>query len=260
MVWSAPVERNVTGSIPVREIKIMSEEQNLCYNCSKEFKSLSKHWSMSTNCSYPNFSSEQIEILTGVVMGDGCVDRHSSKNWNIICSNIKREYLEYLCDKLENFSRQVRVGKTAKQSAQSSRFVDEPEQDNYNTIYRWQTISHPEINDKFDWAVNGNKTFPKNINLSSTVLTNWYCCDGHFENPPERIRISMSNESENKDKIESYFADSGLPKPSGYNEINRDDGSSRCGAYWTKADTNELFSYMNEPIPGFEYKWPERFK
>ena len=35
-----------------------------------------------------------------------------------------------------------------------------------------------------------------------------------------------------------------------------DDSRRGCNARWTVDESKELFDYMGDPLPGFEYKWP----
>jgi hypothetical protein len=70
-----------------------------------------------------------------------------------------------------------------------------------------------------------------------------------MSNNSATVVIYTSNEIENKQKIESYFKRSGIPKPVNWMDY---------GMYWDKSDSIELLKYMGEPLPGFEYKWDVR--
>lgn len=70
----------------------------------------------------------------------------------------------------------------------------------------------------------------------------------------------MSNEFEHTDKIDVIFGNVGLPSPNNYVMYERKDGSIDCTAHFTVDQSEELWDYMGEPVPGFEYKWPESFK
>jgi hypothetical protein len=62
----------------------------------------------------------------------------------------------------------------------------------------------------------------------------------------------MSNESENTGKVESYFEEAGIPTPDRWNI-----SELVCNACWNKDGSEELFEYMEGPVTGYEYKWPE---
>lgn len=61
----------------------------------------------------------------------------------------------------------------------------------------------------------------------------------------------MLNEKNNTDKIESYFT-----TYCGVNKFHWDESENRCDLVFTVDTTEKLFDYMGEPLPGFEYKWP----
>jgi len=70
----------------------------------------------------------------------------------------------------------------------------------------------------------------------------------------------MSNEIENTNKVSEYFSNIGLPKPSNYSISKRNSVTKNCNAVWTVEDSQKLFDYMGEPLPDFEYKWPEEYR
>jgi len=70
----------------------------------------------------------------------------------------------------------------------------------------------------------------------------------------------MANEIENTEKVGQMFENVGLPSPSNYNISERKDGSETCNAQFTVDQSKELWEYMGEPLPDFEYKWPRRFR
>jgi len=99
--------------------------------------------------------------------------------------------------------------------------------------------------------------WPEKIELTPTVLKHWYCGDGNWNNGScnNSIQISMANEKENTDKITQMFINVGLPAPSNYNISGK-----RCAAQFTVEQSKELWEYMGEPLPDFEYKWPEQYR
>lgn len=226
-----------------------------CHDCGKWYKKLGTHWSQST-CSYPEVSKRCLDILTGVVMGDGWVDR--DKNHCRVCVSVTRkEYLDFLDKELGVLSCGVSLSKTSKESANLSGGSESHHKD----IYRLTSICHPQF-DKFGkWYSSGKKVWPKNIKLTPETLKNWYCCDGHYKNSSNDnyITISMSSEKKNRKKVKKYFSQSNIPEPKfniGKNTINGKE-IDKCIARWTVDESKELWEYMGEPLPGFEYKWPE---
>lgn len=232
---------------------------NICHSCDNEFERLSSHWARSSDCTHPKISAKQKEVLTGVLMGDGSVDR-SSNNPRFSCSSVQKEYLEYLDSLFPIIGLGVKLHRTAEQCVErdiDSGFNKSAKEENYSDIYRWRTMCHPDIQQFSNWYNSGEKSFPKQLSLTPTILKHWYCCDGSYADGVRNvIEIGVSNEIDEKDKIKSMFQDSGLGEPS-WNICkragNRDGMNGKI--YFSSKSTDRLFDYMGEPLPGFEYKW-----
>jgi hypothetical protein len=230
-----------------------------CPTCGEKYSKLGLHWFKSSSCSFPDFSDEQYEIITGVVMGDGCVEKRN-KNPNLQCQMISREYLKYLDRKFGCFSRGVTLHRTSEEGYRMNKesgFSPNAVKKDYSDLYRWRSRSHPNLQEFSDWYSTGKKVWPEDIELTPTVLKHWYCGDGHWDNSDShnRIKISMNNESENKNKVGNIFQDVGLPRPSNYNESQRN-----CLAVFTADQSHRLWEYMGDPLPDFEYKWPPEYR
>lgn len=219
-----------------------------CPSCNNNYNQLGQHWSKDNECR-PNILKENKEILTGILMGDGSVVGKDSGNPSIKIQMNNKEYLEYLSESCgwlftQNIS------------------------DSQQKTFTIRTVSHPEISEFADWYSSGEKVFPNDIDLSPTVLKHWFVCDGskNFssgESANPRIILYMSNEHKNTDKIDSYFGYVGLPKPSNYVIREREryynnETHIACSAQFTVEQSRELWSYMGEPLPGFERKWPNQ--
>jgi len=234
-----------------------------CTQCGNTYEQVGIHWSQSS-CSYPNFSKHQREIITGLVMGDGYVD-NSGNNPYLNVKMISPNYLKYIDSQFKIFGNGVRLSITAEESAKQNRdngFSPNAKAENYSDKYRWQSMRHPELKEFREWYSTGNKIWPANIELTPTVLKHWYCGDGCWDNTGgnNRITIAISNESENTEKINSIFKNVGLPCPKRYKKYKRDSGSVKCDAVFTVDQSKKLWEYMGEPLPDFEYKWPEEYK
>jgi len=234
-----------------------------CGNCGEEFGQLGKHWAYSTSCSHPKLSKKQKEVVTGLLMSDGTVSTNPNDKSNprLQCKMINKKFLEYIdkeiFPKLGLGVKKTRTAKESLKDLEERRFRTTGDLENYNDIYSWQTRRLPDFRIFYDWYSSGEKIFPEDIKLTSKVLKYWYVGDGSYnkKNGKRHIQIAMSNERENKDKIETYFKEAGLPEPNSWNENKREDGSLRCSAVWNVSESKELLNYMGEPIKGFGYKW-----
>jgi len=231
---------------------------DVCQQCGNEYKSIGQHWSQNSSCSHPSFTNYQKEIITGLLMGDGSIN-NCGKNPYIRVGVISPNYLEYVSDQFGVLGGEVCLRQTAEESAKHDRdrgFSPNAKKENYSDVYFWQSMCHPELQKFADWYSSGKKVWPADIELTPTVLKHWYCGDGYWDNNHynNHIRIAMANEIDNTDKVDQMFRNVGLPVPSNY-AISE----SNCVATFTVEQSKELWKYMGEPLPDFEYKWPERF-
>jgi len=209
-------------------------ETDICDGCGNEYKSIGKHWCRS-DCDYPNITYKQHQVITGLLMGDGYVEsRNTPRLRATMVSNNYLQYLENLFGKLSNGVK-----------------LSEKGNEKYQDKYTW-SISHPSLQKYRDWYNSGKKVWPEDLILTPTVLKHWYCGDGTKHR--NTIVIAMWNENERTKKVSNIFERSGLPSPSNYN-INQE--KSVCDAQFTVDQSKELWKYMGEPLPDFEYKWPQ---
>jgi hypothetical protein len=226
-----------------------------CPECGEKYDKLGNHWQYRPS-HRPKITQKQLEIVKGLLMGDGCI-YHKSKNAHLETDMTSINYLKYLNDVFGSLSNGVELHKTNGEAAKRDRnsgFNPKAKKENYSDLYRFKTRSHPKFNEFREWYSSGEKVWPEDIELTPTVLKHWYVGDGcHVnENQSSYIKISMMNESKNINKVIKYFSNSGLPKPSNHNIQE-----NSCGVFWTVEDSYKLWDYMGEPLPDFEYKWPE---
>jgi len=183
-------------------------------------------------------------------MGDGCISRPGTNPLFTVVM-INKKYLEYINSKLGKYGKGVVKKMTAEQSAEEARsrgFRPDANSENYSDIYRLDTRTSPEFEQFIDWYKSGKKVFPNNINLTPTVLKNWYVCDGTYASygGKDRIEIAATNEIERFDSLVSSFKDIGF-----------DARTSGKTIYFGNQESRKLFKYMGKPLPGFRRKWPE---
>jgi len=220
-----------------------------CPKCGDDFKSLGGHLSRSS-CDYPELSDNQHQIVTGVLMGDGCIDTSGAGKPYLQIESITEPYLQYLDNELGVFSNGVKFVKSAEDSAESNResgFHQNAVSENYNDVYKLSTMRAPCFEEFLGWYDTGKKEFPE-IEVTPTILKHWYACDGSLNTHENSgsIEISAKNERDNLEDMKDSFSNEGLPEPElyGYGYLNFDVESSKL-----------LLEYMGEPLPGFEYKW-----
>jgi hypothetical protein len=232
-----------------------------CPQCGDEYKKLGNHWHYYPS-HRPELTQKQIEITTGLLMGNGWIDKNKEKS-RLRCKMISPNYLEYLDNIFGVLSCGVSLKHTAAESAKNVRnsgFRPDANEENYSDVYGWGTRSHPKFNEFREWYASGEKVWPEDIELTPTVLKHWYVGDGHYENAGtgDCIAITMSKEKEKTEKVSQYFTNVGLPEPLDYRKINNE-YAGRCVARWSVEDSHTLWEYMGEPLPDFEYKWNDKY-
>lgn len=233
-----------------------------CQQCGNEYEMIAGHWSQSSECSYPSLTQKQIEITTGMLMGDGYIHRKEGRNPYLESHMVTKKYLEYVDSIFGAFGNGVSLRMTAEQSAERNResgFHPNAKSENYSDVYYWASMAHPELQEFADWYSSGRKMWPDNIKLTPTVLKHWYCGDGYWENSGTKncIVIGVANEMDYTDKIDQFFENVGLPSPNNYSKYKVKNGIYGCNACFTVEQSKELWRYMGEPLSGFEYKWPD---
>lgn len=201
-----------------------------CPTCGEKFSALGKHWVWSDNC-IVEIPREKMEILRGILMGDGWVGtsgRVIQAEW--ACE----EYAEYISDELGWVCGDVK------------------ERENRNEIYQVNTISHRDIEDVFSpWYSSGSKIWDTSKPLTETAMRHLYACDGHLkvgENRTPAAVITCNNEEDRIESVADWVGNSGFPRPTVHNS------SGGTCLYFTTDDTPELLS-MIDTVDGYEYKW-----
>lgn len=200
------------------------ENTTECSDCGGLFTHLGKHTSQS-ECSLPELSKRQKEIVVGVLMGDGTISEKSN-SCEFAVGMVTEEFIEWLQLELQPFSSKISVRETENRD-----------------LYRLTTTPHKYFEELRDWYESGEKRYPNDLSLTPLILKTWYVTDGTISNGYPRI--AASNESDRPEYLCSLFND--LPfdvKFDGEKDIQVDAN-----------DTEDFFNYIGSPPPGFEYKW-----
>jgi hypothetical protein len=199
---------------------------NICPECGGKYKRLGMHWT--GDCSAPDLTQKQKEIIIGLLMGDGHLEQ-TNRSSRICITMVSKNYLQYIKKRLSDYMKKVRPVKQTELTEKQA--------------YTLRTVACKEFNKFKNWYSTGEKVFPENIELTPTVLKHWYCGDGTWNK--ERISIKINNEFENQSKLKSYFIDQNLPEPR----------FSSNKMYFKKEDSTEILDYIGDPLPDFKYKW-----
>jgi hypothetical protein len=222
------------------EVGKLTMTTNTCPECGKVYKQIGNHWQHRPSHIH-SLTPRQHEIVKGLVIGDGHICM-KDRNAMLIVGSTNREFLSWLSEEFPVISRTIRKSKSVdyliKQNTESE-WVDTPSDDcEYNPMYRWNTVTHPNFNDYLGDAMSI-------MELSSLSLKVWYVSDGTLVEAGNHWCPSFS------------VTDVGLKEHLA--ELLRDVGftvTSTTGMVYIKqSETVRFFECIGDPIPGFEDKW-----
>jgi len=228
-----------------------------CSECGESFESIGKHWRWKSDHK-PSFTKKQLDILKGVMMGDGTLHKKNDKNPYVLVAMTNDKYLDYLKQEFESLGKDVYLKQTAEESAEAMRnngLRPNAKAKNYKPVYKWATRSHEDLKFFKQWYDGSDKIIPANFNLSPTVLRHWYVCDGHLQTKGNHYRcsIALTDQRKNRKAINKLFTEADLPLPKWF---ERDTKNKRTEIVWNKEKSTEILKYMDFAPPGFDYKWP----
>jgi hypothetical protein len=120
---------------------------SICPDCGGEFQVLAGHWSHN-NSHRPELTTEQKEITTGLLMGDGYIN-NAGKNYRLEIKTISENYLKYLDNIFGCLGSGVKLKQKAVEKAKKNResgFDSNAKEENYSDIYIFSTRCHPKFN------------------------------------------------------------------------------------------------------------------
>lgn len=136
------------------------------------------------NISFEDCSSEQVEIINGLMLGDGCISYPRSTSKYPRLTNVRKasdiEYLKWQCEKLQCF-----YSATPKLYSK----LDIRTQKTYNSCYV-SSRSAPAFKEFYGkWYPSGKKIVPRDLVLTPLTIAIWFCDDGHmrFSNDLEKV-------------------------------------------------------------------------
>jgi hypothetical protein len=216
-----------------------------CPECGKDYKQVTKHWRFSPG-HRPDISDRQMELITGLYMGDGTLDDRDSRNHpSIIVRVSNEEFVEWVGQQLEPFAttRFVYSGEeVAERQKKDGTFKGTVE--GYSDRYEVRVTSHPDLDRFRKWVGPEGKRFPEDLTLTPLIAKMWYCCDGHLDESGI-ARMGCYTEIEREEYLRSLFEEHGIEPSIYWNSI-----------YLRRAGTEHFFDWIGEPIPGFGFKWP----
>jgi len=232
-------------------IETREDGKERCPNCNEWYVCLAQHWSMGS-CPHPPISDYKMELLKGMMMGDGSFDS-TRKNPRFGIDMTNNTFLHSFSEELGWLASDVGTARTAVEQAKVGRkgLNSDMESEDTHDLYYIRTRTHPEF-ERFDtWYDTEGISFPDGLTVSPSALLMWYISDGGLvhdsrsEGRNSYIQFSSQNESERPNAIVGALEDHGFTV-----------GHSGDKFLLSTEDTEDFFDLIgHEPVLGFEYKW-----
>lgn len=205
-----------------------------CPDCGEDYTQLSQHWRLSS-CSTPDLTDRQIEILTGLMLGDGRLVRKDGRKPYFSVSNTAKNFLEWFDNEMGVLGQGVRKH-------------GEPEEEHHSQPYTCSTRSHEGLSRFTKWY-DSDVDVISEVDLTPLVAKCWYVSDGTILKPDKKrptARITSRKTDEKKEKMRKLFVEQGFSPT-----------WSNTQLFFDAGDTEKLLEWMGEPLPGFQYKFPD---
>jgi len=205
-----------------------------CPNGCGSYSNLSKHWSQSSSCDYPDVSEHKIDVIKGLIMGDASINLQNEE-WSgrRDLSVVSKDFAEEASSELGFLSNRI----TTREKDGISK----------NTQYRLSTYSHPIFKQIYNnWYTDDGKKFPEALTMNHTILRFWYLGDGSlkFTNANTAYStIRVNNEKERPDYLINLFDELGYKSTCSSKEIRI-----------STEDTPEMLSNI-KAVDDLSYKW-----
>lgn len=220
-------------------------DEERCPYCGNWYSLIGSHWSQSS-CEYPPISRYKMELLKGMMLGDGSLDM-SCKNPHFAMQMTNVTFLHWLQRELGWLSGEMSRKMTASETAQSARdnLGSQSSSQDCLDCYRFRTCNHPLFTRFASWYETGSIRFPTDLTLTGISLRMWYVSDGCLDIGEGRVEFGSLNESNRPQAIISMLSDCGFTV-------------YQSGIHFRLPvdETEDFFDYIgHDPVPGFEYKW-----
>ena len=229
------------GSIQYQLRKHGIEKGSKCPDCGNKFIQLQTHLRQS-KCELAPLDRRQEQIIEGLVMGDAWIHKPQQGNCLLAIESAEEEFIEWVYNELQPYSQQKDIRSDAE--GRRKRLENNPLIDYHpgiKNIYHYYTRRNEFFTELRDtWYGQGQKEFPKELDLTPMKLKIWYVCDGSLTDSIPSI--TATNEEERIHRLLDKFEEIGIEARKYRDKI-------------IVEDSDRFFSYIGDPIPGYEYKW-----
>lgn len=229
----------------------MSENIEVCKQCGNEYERIGQHWGHPQSlCSFPEPTQRQWEIIMGRHIGDGYWNT-CNKNPFMEIQSICWPYLEWLSDTLVNLATEpVRI---ATGEEISERMDGRMGECNRQDFYGMYLRSSPKWNEFI-----AMDRYPEDLTLTPTIFRHWFVSDWNTDRQEKKrphMRFNIADDPTIHATFQSWFDPLGVELVDGGTYENTVTYSTCRGFRFSADDSQRLWEWMGDPVPGYEYKW-----
>lgn len=226
-----------------------------CRQCGNEYKSIGGHWSLNPNCTHPEPSDRQRDILEALLMVAGNITEHedSARNAFFQMASVNKPFLEWVDDELGVFTTGVReIRDSGEMRDNMAKFRDvAPEsldEESFNTEYALNSRHFPflSIYAQNWYTEDGERRVPKTVDASPLKLRILYSLVGQLRHNDTRhiIEIPFYSADIDDDVLRRFF--------DGFGTTHTNRNETHVVQI---ANCRRFFEHIGGPLPGFEDKW-----
>jgi len=215
------------------------------YNIIRRSSGEANHLRQGNHC---NLSDRAMQWIEGELLGDGCLYSKSKYSAQFTYSSKYNEYINYISNTLLKFGIR-RTGKIYFRENIHYKINNIPTHSKES--YSYTSKRYAELKPLYDkWYPEGKKIVPRDIELTSILLRQWYIGDGSLKiGKGARSRIKLSTQCFTINDVEWLIEQ--LNKL-GFKSTRQSRNTIRISAYSTK----DFLNYIgNSPVKCYQYKW-----
>lgn len=217
-------------------------EQERCPYCGDWYSRIGSHWSQGS-CPYPPISGYKMELLRGMMLGDGSL-KQNTEYPSFGVSNTNKRFLQWFSRELGWIAPSPVSKHMAVCEYDFSSLDGDVDRESCHDGYRITTRSHPQFQVFCSWIGVDEVFFPIDIEPSIPMMRMWYVSDGGVQKRNGYVQFGSRNESERPEAINNIFSSFGY-------DIRQSGQMFRL----TVDQSRQFLDEIGPPVPGFRHKW-----
>ena len=214
-----------------------------CRSCGEFFDEVAIHWAIGS-CMEPELSSYQKELIEGMLLGSGWLSHNDGKpHLRVKMSN--KTFIEWLVKELgyictgtvsvDDEEREIMGGRT-----------------NLKKSYAIRTHTLESLRRYNNWLDDIWTRGRRSLEITPLKLKLWYVSNGSIIRQRGCHAEIFESAVESENQLENVFDSIGI----GFTmDTNRSTKSDHLR--FSRSQSQKLWDYMGDSLPGFEYKWPD---